>query len=137
VQQPSFVGTNQQQIANTDIAGIINNNFSQNLDIYKQNSSNLNNIIGGLFGVAGNAARASDRRVKKNIAKLGNVYMADRHDAPKKLPIYSYEYKGSDAPQIGPMAQDVERIDPQAVTTMGGVKHIYPRRVMGDILKVA
>lgn len=137
VQQPNFVGTANQSIANTDVAGIINSNFSQNLDIYKQNSSNLNNIIGGLFGLAGAGVKASDRRVKKNIAKLGNVYMADRHDAPKKLPVYSYEYKGSDTPQVGPMAQDVERIDPQAVVEISGVKHLKKQRVMGDILKVA
>ena len=145
VQAPNFISGANNQIANTDVAGIINANFGQSLDIYKQNASNVNNIIGGLFGVAGNAAKgyaASDRRVKKNVAKLGNVYMADRHDTPKKLSVYAYEYKdghedGGAARHIGPMAQDVERIDPDAVKTFGGVKHIHKKRVMGDILRVA
>ena len=35
------------------------------------------------------------------------------------------------------MAQDVEKIDPDAVTTKKGIKHIYPRKIIGDILKVA
>ena len=35
------------------------------------------------------------------------------------------------------MAQDVEKIDPGAVTTYGGVKHIEHKRVLGDILRVA
>jgi hypothetical protein len=143
VAQPNWAQTNASQVANTDIAGIINSNFGQNLDIYKQNSSNLNNIIGGLFGLAGSAAKAaptSDVRAKKNIARVGSVYAAKRHDAPKKLPIYSYEYKeghedGGARRHIGPMAQDVERIDPDAVTEIGGVKHLRAKRVMGDILR--
>ena len=35
------------------------------------------------------------------------------------------------------MAQDVEKIDPGAVTEIGGVKHIKTRKVLGDILRVA
>ena len=145
VQQPNWATTNNQQIANTDVAGIINANFNQSLENYKQNSANVNNIIGGLFGLAGNAAKAaptSDRRAKKNIARVGSVYAAKRHDEPKKLPIYSYEYRDGHedngaARHIGPMAQDVEKVDPQAVTTVGGVKHIKAKRVLGDILRVA
>jgi len=145
IQQPNFVGGGNSQIANTDVAGIINANFNQSLENYKQNSANVNNIIGGLFGMAAGAARGSptsDRRAKKNIAKVGSVYAAKRHDEPKKLPIYSYEYKDGHEDNgarrhVGPMAQDVEKIDPGAVTTRGGIKHIYPRKVLGDILRVA
>jgi hypothetical protein len=137
IQQPNFVGGGNSQIANTDVAGIINANFNQSLENYKQNSSNVNNIVGGLFGLASAGVKASDRRVKKNIARVGSVYAAKRHDEPKKLPIYSYEYQGSSKPQVGPMAQDVEKIDPEAVTEISGVKHIRSRKVLGDILRVA
>jgi len=148
VQQPNFVNTGSNQIANTDVAGIINNRFSQELDIYKQQTSNVNNIIGGLFGLAGSGAKAgaqiatgSDRRMKKNIHRVGTVFAARKHDEPKKLPIYSYEYKdgfedGGKARHIGPMAQDVEKINPSAVTERKGKKYIYPKKVMGDILRV-
>ena len=37
IQQPNFVGGGNSQIANTDIAGIINANFNQSLENYKQN----------------------------------------------------------------------------------------------------
>jgi hypothetical protein len=149
VQQPNFVNTGSNQIANTDVAGIINNRFSQDLDIYKQQTSNVNNIIGGLFGLAGSGAKAgaqvytaSDRRVKKNIHRVGTVFAARKHDEPKKLPIYSYEYKdrhedNGAARHIGPMAQDMEKIDPGAVKTISGIKHIKTKRVLGDILRVA
>jgi hypothetical protein len=36
---------------------------------------------------------------------------------------------------IGPMAQDVEKIDPDAVQEIGGVKHIDKDQVMGSILR--
>jgi hypothetical protein len=145
IQQPNFVGGGNSQIANTDIAGIINANFNQSLENYKQNSSNVNNIVGGLFGLASSGVKAaptSDRRAKKNIARIGSVYAAKRHDEPKKLPIYSYEYRDGHEDSgarrhIGPMAQDVEKIDPSAVTEIGGVKHIKSRKVIGDILRVA
>jgi hypothetical protein len=35
------------------------------------------------------------------------------------------------------MAQDVEKITPEAVTEVGGVKHIRPNEVMGSILRAA
>jgi hypothetical protein len=35
------------------------------------------------------------------------------------------------------MAQDVEKLDKRAVKTIGGVKHIDQRRVMGNILRAA
>ena len=67
------------------------------------------------------------------------MFAAREHDAPKKLPIYSYAYK--DDPEsmehIGPMAQDIEKINPSAVTKRKGVKYIYPRKVMGDILRAS
>jgi hypothetical protein len=35
------------------------------------------------------------------------------------------------------MAQDVEKVDPSAVRSFGGVKHIDAPRVMGSILRAA
>jgi hypothetical protein len=57
----------------------------------------------------------------------------------KKLPVYSYSYKDDPAStrHIGPMAQDVEKADRGAVVTIAGVKHIDPKRVMGNILRAA
>jgi hypothetical protein len=64
----------------------------------------------------------SDVRVKENIAPMGSV-MTTRGE----LPMYEYDYKaGHDDGKrhFGPMAQDVEKLDPKAVKTIGGVKHI-------------
>jgi hypothetical protein len=62
--------------------------------------------------------KLSDRRMKKDIEMVGH--------APNGLPVYLYRYIGNDgAPrEMGLMAQDVEKVKPEAVTTIGGMKHV-------------
>ena len=107
---------------------------------YQIQSNNVNQLIGGLFGAIAGAGKgvASDRRVKEDVDRIGTIFAAGPDDA-KDLPIYEYKYKGKfDDGQrhVGPMAQDVEQIDKEAVFTRKGVKHIKPTR-LGSILKVA
>jgi hypothetical protein len=148
VQSPNWLNTPTSQIPTTDIAGIINNNFSQQLGVYQQQNQNYQSLMGGILGLGGKVGSAlafsSDRRVKENIDRVGTVFAASSvadvdHDEKKKLPIYSYSYKDDPASirHIGPMAQDVEKIAPEAVTEIGGVKHIYPDKVMGSILRAS
>jgi hypothetical protein len=152
VQQPQFMNLNQGQIPTSDIAGLINQNFAQQFGNYQQQNQASNQLIGGLFGLGGNLATAgaytfgrSDRRVKENIHRVGTVFAAtpqpveEPEGGKKKLPIYEYSFKDDPAStrHVGPMAQDVEKVDPKAVRSFGGVKHIDKRRVMGSILKAA
>lgn len=65
-------------------------------------------VGGGLLG----ALMMSDRRVKEGIAKIGK--------ADNDLPIYSYRYKGDHVTRIGFMAQDVEKVKPEAVAHLPG-----------------
>jgi hypothetical protein len=140
VQQPNFVNTPGSQIPTTDVAGLINTNFNQQMQNYQQQSTNYNSLMGGILGLGAGALKASDRRVKEDIHKIATVFAADSESGEsKKLPIYKYAYKDDPAstPQVGPMAQDVEKITPEAVTEVGGVKHIRPNEVMGSILRAA
>jgi hypothetical protein len=74
-------------------------------------------ILGGLLGAAGLAGKfMSDIRLKENIEPVGML-----NDG---LPIYRWNYIGDDQTHIGPMAQDVERIHPEAVSEIGGFKAI-------------
>lgn len=59
----------------------------------------------------------SDARLKEDIAKVGELYDGTN--------VYSYRYKGSDVPQIGLMAQEVEKTNPDAVTEIGGFKAVH------------
>jgi hypothetical protein len=132
VSQPNFINANKTQIPTTDVAGLINQNFAQQNDIYKTDQAFWGDIIGGGLGAAGKvgAAYASDVRVKENIAPMGSIM------SPKgELPIYAYDYKDDfddGKRHVGPMAQDVEKIAPDAVKTIDGVKHIK-RDKLGSI----
>lgn len=60
----------------------------------------------------------SDENEKKDIKKLGN-------DPQTGLPLYSYNYRDDpkSAPKrVGPMAQDIEKVNPGAVVKVGGKK---------------
>jgi hypothetical protein len=107
--------------------------------------------MGGIFGMLGGMMKMSDERQKDDIVKVGSVFATDVDEAPAKadaanaddhkktLPIYSYTYKQDPTKQrhVGPMAQDVEKLDKGAVKTRGGIKYIEPRRVMGNVFSTA
>jgi hypothetical protein len=138
VSRPNFITPPQTSIPTTDVAGLINTNFNQQFQNTQAQNQAIQKLIGGGLGAAG--AILSDRRAKENIHKMGTVFAAGDVDSDerKKLPIYTYSYKGDPAStqHIGPMAQDVEKVDPRAVATdRRGTKYINPRRVMGSIMR--
>jgi len=57
--------------------------------------------------VTGDTSLESDRRLKKNISRIGTTV----HD----LPLYRFSYLGSDKVFTGVMAQDVLEVMPEAV----------------------
>jgi hypothetical protein len=68
----------------------------------------------GLLGLAGSIF--SDERLKEEISSVGELYDGQ--------PVYKYRYLGSPVWQIGLMAQDVEKVVPEAVTEVGGYKAV-------------
>jgi len=120
----------------------MNKNFDQQLAVSAQQNATMNNLIGGLFGLGGSlgggAVARSDRDVKQDIHRMGSIYAMNDEGDDRKLPIYSYSFK--DDPErrqhIGPMAQDVEKLDERAVLDIDGVKHIDVNR-MGGLLRAA
>lgn len=144
VTQPSWINAPGTQIPTTDIAGLINNNFNQQLGIYQQQNQNYQSLMGGILGLGAGALRnpsiTSDEREKNVGHRIATVFAADSETGEnKKLPIYQFSYKKDPTGQqhTGPMAQDVEKIAPEAVTERDGIKRIYPRMVMGSILRAA
>lgn len=82
--------------------------------------SQMNNLLGGLFGLGGSLGAASilaptafsDRRVKRDIRRVGSW---------RKLPLYVFKYLWSDENRLGVMADEVESVSPHAVTLVNGV----------------
>ena len=78
-------------------------------------------VLGSVAQGAGAALTAyalgSDIRIKENISQVGSL--------DNGLPVYLFNYKGNKTPQIGLMAQDVEKVNNEAVVEIDGIKHVY------------
>jgi len=136
VSQPNFVNAPSTQIPTTDYAGITQQGFQNQMGLYGQQMQQSNALLGCVLGLGAGVLK-SDRREKEDIDRIGTVFAANADGARRKLPVYEYAYKDDPASMrhIGPMAQDVEKITPEAVEEHRGVKYIRPREVMGSIIK--
>lgn len=109
VSQPNFVNTSMPQIATTDMAGLINNDYSNRLNQFNAKQARRDSLMGGLFDVGGSIGSAmimSDRRLKVDVQRVGEV---------RGLGVYEYRYLGSPDVHIGLMADEVEKMRPDAV----------------------
>jgi hypothetical protein len=82
-------------------------------NLYGQSQAAKGEMIGAVLGIgAAYAGRPSDRRLKENIELVGR-------DERTMLPLYEFEYKGGDGRRfLGVMADDVEKVFPEAVIEM-------------------
>ncbi len=138
------IGQQKQDLAQNELGDAVNRfNFYQDLPANKL--AQYSRFIGGNYGgtntsstpyqqqspwaaLGGAALTAapyilSDVRAKKNIRRVGEL--------DSGIPIYNYQYKGSDMSQIGVLAQEAERTRPDAIhTDERGVKFVnYDRLV--------
>lgn len=80
-------------------------------------SSSFGSSIGGsMLSGLGSLFTSSDERLKEDIAPVGSLY-----DGQK---VYSYRYKGDSTPRVGLLAQEVEKVHPEAVKEFGGFKAV-------------
>lgn len=63
--------------------------------------------LGKFIGAGASLAAASDRRLKKNIFKVGEL--------PNGLGVYQYRYLDDTGPFMGVMADEVEKVAPEAL----------------------
>lgn len=126
VSTPQFMGTNMPKIPTTDVAGLINENFNQKMNVYNQQMAQRQGLLGGLFGLGSSLIMASDRRVKRDVKKVGKLMGQN---------VYEYRYKGKfddGKRHVGVMAQEAEKKRPDAVLTGGdGVKRVDYGRLFG------
>lgn len=107
-----FTQYNTPQI---DVAGIINQGYQNQLNAF--NNRQAGNLFSpqnlGLLAQAGATAYASDIRIKENIEEKGTR---------NGFKWYEFNYKWSPQRFGGVMAQDVEKIKPEAVIEENGYK---------------
>lgn len=115
-QQSPFANVSQ---ANTDIAGITQAGYQNQLAAAKAEQEQQNAMLSGLFGLgAAGITKFSDRRLKKNIVRTG--------DGPRGIGVYDFSYLWEDGGvrHSGYMADEVEAIAPWAVVNIGGFKAV-------------
>ncbi|WP_343714046.1 tail fiber domain-containing protein, partial [Inquilinus sp.] len=107
-----------------DIQGAMQDQYKAQLGQWQQQQQNAQAGLGGLFnlgaaalgGWATGGFSLSDIRLKTNIRQVG--------ETEGGIPLYEFRYRAGGPPQIGVMAQDVERLMPAAVVEIGGLKHV-------------
>lgn len=103
-----WLGQNQQtNMANTDVAGIANQGFQNQMGIYNAEMQQQNAMIGGIAGIAGNALRWSDVRLKTDIEPLGQD--------DNGLMGYEWTYTFAPGRYRGYLAHEVKALYPDAV----------------------
>ena len=115
VAMPQFGAVPGVQQAGTDVAGITQNAFNNQMAGYNANNAQNNAFMGGLFsmGAAAMPFMMSDVRLKTDIEATGET-------GPKGLPEYEWTYVWGGPRFRGYMAQDVLHTHPQAVHEIGG-----------------
>lgn len=102
---------------------------------YQAQNQQYQNMMSGIFGIptavlggwagspSGGSAISSalgmlgsDRKLKKDIKRVGTL--------DNGLPVYLFRYKAGGPMQIGVMADEVEKIFPDAVMEVGGYKYV-------------
>lgn len=126
VSMPQQIQTPQAPVAGVDYVGLVNNYDNMRMQAYNQQQAQRGAAMGGLFGMIGSGiSMFSDRRLKENIKPVGKL-----NDGTK---LYSYNYKGDDAPQVGVMAQEAEKKHPEAIGEVLGFKTVdYSKIVEGQ-----
>ncbi|MBN7809113.1 tail fiber domain-containing protein [Agrobacterium rosae] len=112
----------QQQLTNLgNFTNILNGGGYSNTTTPVYNNT-ASQVFGGLTSLLG--LFASDERIK-NVGKFMGFL-------PSGVAVFEWTYKDDPEQQIyvGPMAQDLEEIMPEAVVEFGGVKHIVMDRYL-------
>ncbi len=111
--QPQGINTPAPGVATTPVGQYVYNSYND--QVAQANAQNQ-----GLYGLAGTIGSAaiglSDRRMKTDIRRVAKL--------DNGLPVYTFRYRGSDAPQLGLMADEVKELHPGAIINIGGLDYV-------------
>lgn len=109
----------QTGLAGTDVAGITQAGYNNQMGQYNQQMNQWNSTVGGLFGLGANALMAfSDERLKTDIEDTG--------ERVGGVPVKTWRWKGTDQHETGVIAQELEKKHPELVdnTHPSGFKRV-------------
>ncbi|MDB5439705.1 MAG: hypothetical protein JWM33_2132, partial [Caulobacteraceae bacterium] len=112
VTMPQGVNYSPLTVGQTDVLGAYGMSQAQQNANYQAKQQQQAGLMNGLFGLGSAALTLSDRRLKRDIRRIGAL--ADG------LPVYLYRFLWCPIWQVGVMAQDVLKSKPQAVHRVNG-----------------
>ena len=118
VQLPQFAASPNVAVQSGDLVGTSLAANQQAIDVAKARQQASSGFMGGLMelgGALGSAAIMSDIKSKTNIKRIGKY---------KGHNLYSYNYIDRVGDWIGVMAQEIEKVIPEAVQEINGMKHV-------------
>lgn len=118
VQLPQFAASPNVAVQSGDLVGASLAANQQAIDVAKARQEASGGFMGGLMelgGALGSAAIMSDIKSKTNIKRIGKY---------KGHNLYSYNYIDRVGDWIGVMAQEIEKVIPEAVQEINGMKHV-------------
>jgi Chaperone of endosialidase len=107
VGMPQGVQYTPTSVGQTDVLGANALSLNQQNQNYAQRAQQQQALMGGLFQLGGAAIGASDRRLKRDIKRVGTL--------ANGLPVYEYRYVWGLKRHVGVMAQDVLKAGIDAV----------------------
>jgi len=109
IAQPSFGSTPQTGVAGTDVAGITNQSYQNNVNAVNQANQGTNQMLGGLFSAGANLLPLafSDMRLKENVRPTGEKIAG--------VPVVEYDRKDTGKHEVGVIAQALEKKHPELV----------------------
>jgi len=115
-------------------AGMYNTQYNAYADAAMQNANNWSNLYGNLIGAGGDigAAKfaASSRILKKEINPVENAL-----EKIKEMKGVNYRWIATDETDGGVIAEELEKVLPDAVAEINGIKHIKPMMVIGYLIE--
>jgi hypothetical protein len=145
---PQFQNTPQSSISPTNVAGIMDQNYQNQLGIYNSQLGQQNALMSGITDIGSALAsgwKISDERLKTDLHKVGEVEVSEGSpgaEQSEEIPVYAYQLKkgaerkamggglsqmgraltgggmGGGLMQLGMLAQDVEKTIPEAVAKL-------------------
>jgi hypothetical protein len=120
----AMAGYQGQAQAGMDISNVNESNYNQQMGVIGAGIGALGSLAGSAAGAYGAMnAGTSDRRLKTDIVPVGKL--------DNCLTVYRYRFKSGGTYQLGVMADEVERVKPEAVAkgAVNGYDGVYYDRL--------
>lgn len=115
-QMPGFQAAGRAET--TDYSGAMKNQTDYEMDIFNAEQASKDALMSGAMNM-GSSMMMCDIRVKENLELIG--YYDDG------IPCYTFQYVWGNEWFIGPVAQEVEKVHPELVVEIDGIKHVDMR----------